>query len=161
MSNAVRAESHKHFFMGAKLQPRQGVYAGLFAGVGMMLLWLCGAQIWGPGARMLLISIGGILPAIESPSLQMILGLLIHFLIAVGLGVLFAVSLDRLDNKDTLIVSTFYGFTIWVVSVIILRHWLHVNAIQMSRSWWGFLVFLFFGFLLGVYANLFGRTPVR
>jgi len=145
--------------MGTKLQPRQGIYAGLFAGLGMMSLWLLGAQIWGPGAKMLLTSIGSVLVSGGSATMQMSVGLLLHFLISVGLGALFAVSLDRLNSKDTLIVSTFYGFTIWVVSILILRHWVHVDAVQMSRSWWGFFVFLSFGFLLGVYANLFGQAP--
>ncbi len=159
MSSVSKAKSPNRPFMGTKLQPRQGVYAGLFAGLGMMVFWLAGAQIWGSGAKLLLSSIGGVLIPGGSSAVQAGVGLIIHFLIAVGLGALFAVSLDRLDGKDTLIVSTFYGLTIWVVSILILRHWVHVDAVQMSRSWWGLFVFLSFGFLLGVYANLFGLTP--
>jgi len=86
-------------------------------------------------------------------------GLVIQFAISIGLGLLFAVSLDRLDAKDTLIVSTFYGFTLWVISVLILRHWVQLEAVQASRSWWGFFTFLVFGFLLGVYANRFSKPP--
>ncbi len=145
--------------MGTKLQPRQGVSAGVFAGLGMLILWLVAARIWGPGAQTLLSSMGGVLFSSGSPAVQMGAGIVIHFAISTGLGVLFAVSLDRLSAKDTLIVSTFYGFTIWVVSILILRHWVHVDAVQMNRSWWGFLVFLSFGFLLGVYANRFGQAP--
>jgi hypothetical protein len=159
MSGTTNIKSHTRPFMGTKLQPRQGVPAGLFAGLGMLILWLIGAQVWGPGAETLLSSIGGVLLPGGSPVVQMAMGLVIHFVISIGLGALFAVSLDRLSAKDTLIVSTFYGFTIWVVSILILRHWVHVDAVQMSRSWWGFFVFLAFGFLLGVYANRFGQAP--
>ncbi len=161
MSSTTNVKSHSQPFMGTKLQPRQGVSAGLFAGLGMLILWLVAAQIWGPGAQTLLSSMGGVLFSGGSPAVQMGAGIVIHFVISTGLGVLFAVSLDRLSAKDTLIVSTFYGFTIWVVSIIILRHWVHVDAVQMSRSWWGFLVFLSFGFLLGVYANRFGQAPAE
>ncbi len=147
--------------MGTKLQPQQGVSAGLSAGLGMLILWLAGAQLWGPGAMALLTSIGHVLIPYDSQTVLLIAGLVIHFAIATGLGVLFAVSLDRLNAKDTLIIATFYGFTIWVVSIVILRHWVQVEAVQASRSWWGFFVFLAFGFLLGVYANLFGLPPVE
>lgn len=151
-------QPHTRPFMGTKLHPRQGAPAGLFAGSGMLIVWLTAAQLWGPGAKSLLTSIGGILVT-GNELLAIATGIFIHLVIAVGLGMLFAASLDRLDSKDTLIVSTFYGFTIWIVSILILRHWVHVDAIHMSRSWWGFLVFLFFGFLLGVYANHFGQAP--
>jgi hypothetical protein len=147
--------------MGTKLQPRQGVPAGIFAGLGMLLVWMLGAHLWGPGADALLTSIGAALFPSGSPALMMATGLVIHLVIAILLGLLFAVSLDRLSSKDALIVSTFYGFTIWVVAVVILRHWVHLDVIQMSRSWWGFFTFLFFGFLLGVYANKFGAPPAE
>ena len=142
--------------MGTKLQPRQGIPACIFAGLGMLLIWALGAQLWGPGADVLLASIGSVLFPHGSPALMMGTGVVIHFIVSILLGLLFAVSLDRLSDKDALIVSTFYGFTIWVVAAIILRHWVHLDAIQMSRSWWGFFTFLAFGFLLGLYANKFG-----
>jgi len=147
--------------MGTKLQPRQGIPAGIFAGLGMIFAWMLGAQLWGPGADTLLTSIGAVLFPGGPPALMMTAGLIIHFVIAILLGLLFAVSLDRLSSKDALTVATFYGFTIWVVAVVILRHWVHVGAVQMSRSWWGFVTFLFFGFLLGVYANRFGAPPAE
>jgi hypothetical protein len=147
--------------MGTKLEPRQGITAGLTAGLGMLALWLAGAHFWGPGADVLLMSLGDvILPASSTPALLMVGGVIVHLIVSVLLGLLYAVSLDRLDARDTLIVSTFYGFTIWVVAIVILRHWVHVDAVLMSRSWWGFVTFLAFGFLLGVYANLFGKKPV-
>ncbi len=162
MSNTAKAKSHPQShtqpFKGTKLSPRQGIPAGLFAGVGMIVIWLGAAQIWGPGAITLLLSIGGVLVPGELSG-TIVAGLVIHFAIAVGLGLLFAASLDRLNSMDTLIVSTFYGFTIWVVSILILRHWIRIEAIHMSRSWWGLFVFLFFGISLGVYANRFGQTP--
>lgn len=145
--------------MGTKLQPRQGIPAGVFAGLGMLIVWLAGAQLWGPGATTLLASIGSVLVPDGSQTLAMVVGLVIHFAISIGLGLLFAVSLDRLDAKDSLIVSTFYGFTLWVISILILRHWVQLEAVQASRSWWGFFTFLVFGFLLGVYANRFGKPP--
>jgi len=160
MSSTTSAKSNHRPFMGTKLQPRQGIPAGILAGLGMLILWLVGAQLWGPGAQALLSSIGRVLTPNASPIAAMVAGLIIHLAISIGLGVLFASSLDKLDAKDTLIVSTFFGFTIWVASILILRHWVHVDAILMSRSWWGFLVFLSFGFFLGVYANRFGWTPI-
>jgi hypothetical protein len=147
--------------MGTKLQPRQGIPAGIFAGLGMILIWALSAHLWGPGADVLLASIGSVAFPHGSPALMMGAGVAIHFVVSILLGLLFAVSLDRLSSKDALIVSTFYGFTIWVVAAIILRHWVHLDAIQMSRSWWGFFTFLFFGFLLGVYANKFGASPAE
>ncbi len=160
MSSQAHVKSHTRPFMGSKLQPRQGIPAGLFAGGGMLILWLLGAQIWGPGAEAILQSIGDVIASDTSSLWLNIAGIFLHMLVSVGLGVLFAASLDRLDAKDTLVVSTFYGFTIWVVSVIILRHWIQVEAIWASRSWWGLLSYLFFGFLLGVYANYFGLAPL-
>lgn len=161
MSSTTSAKSHHRPFMGTKLQPRQGIPAGIFAGLGMLIFWLVGAQLWGDGAQTLLASIGRVLAPTASPTTAMVVGVIIHFAISIGLGTLFASSLDKLDSKDTLIVSTFFGFTIWVVSILILRHWVHVDAVLMSRSWWGFLVFLSFGFFLGVYANRFGWTPSK
>lgn len=161
MSTTTKVKSHSRPFMGTKLQPRQGIPAGIFAGLGMMLVWMLGAQVWGPGADVLLSSIGAVLFRSATPSLMLATGLIIHFVVAILLGLLFAVSLDRLSNRDVLIVSTFYGFTIWIVAVFILRHWVHVEAVQMSRSWWGFFTFLVFGFLLGVYANKFGAPPAE
>ena len=147
--------------MGTKLEPRQGIPAGLFAGLGMLIVWLLGAQLWGPGAAELLASIGDVFLPSTAPAAALVgVGVVVHAAISVGLGLLFAVSLDRLDARDTLIVSTFFGFTIWVVSILILRHWVHVEAVTASRSWWGFVTFLVFGFLLGVYANRFGKPPV-
>ncbi len=149
--------------MGTKLRPIQGIPAGLFAGVGMLIVWMFGAAKWGDpqkmeGAWELLTSIGDVIPMVQSQTWLPIAGVVLHLLIATGLGLLFAASLDRLDSKDTLIVATFYGFTLWVVSVLLLGHWIQVEAVQMSRSWWGFFAFLTFGFLLGVYANLFGQS---
>ncbi len=145
-------------FMGLKLQPRQGVAAGLVAGAGMLLAWLGAMSLWGPGPRALLTGMGQVLlPTADSAS-QMVAGAFIHFLLAIGAGVLYAASLDRLNARDTLVVSIFYGFTLWVVSVLILRHWIHLSVLELSRSWWGLLVFLIFGALLGVYANLFGLS---
>jgi len=161
MSSTTKQKHHARPFMGTKLDPRQGIPAGLFAGLGMMILWLAGAQLWGPGAVALLASIGDIFVPADAQTLALAVGLVIHFLISIGLGLLFAVSLDRLDSKDTLIVSTFYGFTIWVISILILRHWVQVEAVQASRSWWGFFTFLAFGFLLGVYANWLGKPPAK
>ena len=160
MNNATKAKTHSHTqpFMGTKLQPKQGIVAGLFAGAGMMAAWLAAAQWWGPGARTLLCSIGGIVIP-NASAITMLVGVVIHLIVASALGLLFAASMDRLDAKDTIIVSVFYGFTIWIVSTIILRHWIHIDAVRSSRSWWGLLVFLFFGFLLGVYANKFGQMP--
>jgi len=159
MSHHVNVKSHTRPFMGTKLQPRQGIPAGLAAGVGMLMVWAVAAQLWGPGAQTLLTSIGAAIVPAGSPGLQMAAGIVLHLLIATGLGLLFAASLDRLDARDTLIVSTFYGFTIWAVSVLILGHWVHVDAVQMSRSWWGLAAFLSFGFFLGMYANWFGLEP--
>ena len=160
MSSQAHIKSHTRPFMGTKLQPRQGVPAGLFAGIGMLVLWLAGAQLWGMGAVKLLASVGAeVAPNNAEKSMLLAAGIALHLLISLGLGLLFAASLDRLDAKDTLIVSTFYGFSIWVVSILILGHWLHMSAVQMSRSWWGLFSFLGFGFLLGVYANWFGLKP--
>ena len=160
MSSSSPTTTHTRPFMGTKLEPRQGIPAGILAGAGMLILWLGSAELWGPGWEIMLTSIGQVLLPDQASTTALILaGLILHFLIAIGLGLLYAVSLDRLDAKDTLIVSGFYGFTLWVVSILILRHWVHVEAVQVSRSWWGFVTFLVFGLLLGIYANRFGRPP--
>ncbi len=160
MSSTTPTATHTRPFMGTKLEPRQGIPAGILAGAGMLMVWLGSADLWGPGWQAMLTSIGRVLlPDQASAVMLMAAGLILHVLIAIGLGLLYAVSLDRLDAKDTLIVSGFYGFILWVVSILILRHWVHVEAIQASRSWWGLVAFLVFGLLLGVYANRFGRSP--
>ncbi len=160
-ARVMTSQASSRPFMGLKLQPRQGVAAGFLAGAGMLLAWLGAMNLWGPGPRALLIGIGqAFLPGADSAS-QTVAGVLVHFLLAIGLGVLYAASLDRLNARDTMVVSIFYGFTLWVVSVLILRHWIHLSVLEQSRSWWGLLVFLIFGALLGVYANWFGLPPEK
>ncbi|NOX61482.1 MAG: hypothetical protein GXP42_05990 [Chloroflexi bacterium] len=86
----------------------------------------------------------------------MAVGLIIHLIVAALLGLLFASSMDRLPKRETLIVSTFYGFTIWIVASFILGHWMSESILRFNRTWWGCLAHLGFGFLLGVYAVRFG-----
>ena len=150
--------AHNTPFMGNKLQPRDGIIAGLVAGIGMIVVWALLAQIFGDGARSLVNTIASTILgdqafAGDSQMLSLLLGLLIHFLISALLGLLYAVSLDRLDARDTLVVSTFYGFTIWVVSSFIVGGWFNDLILSYSRTWWGFLVFLTFGLMLGACAN--------
>ncbi len=144
--------------MGNKLRPRDGIIAGLVAGTGMIVVWALSAQIFGDGARSLINIIASTILgdqafAGDTQMLSLFLGLLIHFLISALLGLLYAVSLDRLDARDTLVVSMFYSFTIWVVSSFIVGGWFNDLILSYSRTWWGFLTFLSFGLMLGAYAN--------
>ena len=150
--------AHNTPFMGNKLQPRDGIIAGLVAGIGMIVVWALFAQIFGDGARSLVNTIASTILgdqafAGDMQMLSLFLGLLIHFLISALLGLLYAVSLDRLDARDTLVVSMFYSFTIWVVSSFIVGGWFNDLILSYSRTWWGFLAFLSFGLMLGAYAN--------
>ena len=154
--------AHNRPFMGTQLKTRQGVGAGLVAGAGMIFFWALFAQIFGPGADTLINPIaatvlGKDVIASGWQPLPLIVGLAIHFVIAILLGLLYAVSMDRLPRKETLLVSTFYGLTIWIVSSFIVAGWFNDAIEALSRTWWGFLSFLFYGFLLGVYASRFGE----
>ena len=150
--------AHNTPFMGNKLQPRDGIFAGLAAGIGMIVVWALFAQIFGDGARSLVNTIASTILGDgafvgDMQMLSLLLGLLIHLLISALLGLLYAVSLDRLDTRDTLVVSIFYSFTIWVVSSFIVGGWFNDLILSYSRTWWGFLAFLTFGLVLGAYAN--------
>ncbi len=158
--------AHNTPFMGTKLQPRNGISAGLVAGIGMIVVWALFAQIFGDGARSLINTIASTILGDQAFSADMqlaslLLGLLIHLVISVLLGLLYAVSLDRLNARDTLVVSMFYSFTIWVVSSFIVAGWFNDLILNYCRTWWGFLAYLTFGFVLGLYANRRGApTPV-
>lgn len=148
--------------MGTQLKPRQGIPAGLVAGAGMILVWALFAQLFGPGADMLIDTIAATVLGddviISGWQPQMlIVGLTIHFVIAILLGVLYAVSLDRLPLREALLVSTFYGLTIWFVSSFIVAGWFNDAIEAFIRTWWGFLAHLGYGFLLGAYAVRFGE----
>ncbi len=150
--------AHNTPFMGLKIPPRNGIFAGLVAGLGMIVVWAVFAQLFGDGARNLIDTIASTILgarafAGDMQALSLLVGLLIHFLISVLLGLLYAVSLDRLTARDTLVVSTFYGFTIWFVSSFIVAGWFNDLIVSYSRTWWGILAFLSFGFVLGAYAN--------
>jgi hypothetical protein len=150
--------AHSTPFMGTKLQPRNGIAAGLVAGIGMIVVWALFAQLFGEGARSLIDTIASTILgdqafAPDMQAISLIVGLLIHLVISVLLGLLYAVSLDRLSMRDTLAVSTFYGFTIWVVSSFIVAGWFNDLILSYSRTWWGFLAYLTFGLALGAYAN--------
>lgn len=146
--------AHQRPFLGTQLAPRQGLPAGLLAGSGMLAVWAGLAQMVGPGAGQLLGTIASTLPGLADGDgpVPFVAGVLIHLLVAVILGLLFAASLDRLSRRETLIVSTFYGFTIWVVASFIVGHWFNDRMVVLLRTWWGLLACLSFGFFLGLYA---------
>jgi hypothetical protein len=153
--------AHNTPFMGTKLQPRDGIPAGLIAGIVMFVVWVFFAHLFGDGARGLIDTIASTFLGNQafSPDLQLpsfLVGALIHLLISALLGLLYAASLDRLNAGDTLAVSVFYSFTIWVVSSFIVAPWFNSLIQDYSRTWWGFLAFLSFGLVLGAYANLRG-----
>jgi hypothetical protein len=146
--------AHHRPFLGTQLAPRQGLPAGLLAGLGMLGVWAGLAQGVGPGAAELLGTIAATLPGLADRGDvgPLFAGGLIHLLVAVILGLLFAASLDRLSRRDTLIVSTFYGFTIWVVAAFIVGHWFNDRMVMLLRTWWSLLACLSFGLFLGLYA---------
>jgi len=150
--------AHSTPFMGTKLQSRAGIVAGLVAGIGMIVVWALFAQLFGGGARSLVNTIASTILGDQAFAgamqwVSLLVGLLIHLLISALLGLLYAVSLDRLDARDTLVVSIFYGFTIWVVSSFIVGSWFNELILSYSRTWWGFLAYFTFGLVLGAYAN--------
>lgn len=144
--------AHHRPFLGTQLAPRQGLSAGLLAGLGMLAVWAGLAQLVGPGAGQLLGVIASTLPGLTDGPMTAVAGVVIHLLVAVILGLLFAASLDRLSRRETLIVSTFYGFTIWVVASFIVGHWFNDRIVLLLRTWWGLLACLSFGLFLGLYA---------
>ncbi len=146
--------AHHRPFLGTQLAPRQGLPAGLLAGLGMLGVWAGLAQLVGPGADRLLGLIASTLPGLavgEGPG-AWFAGVLLHLLVAVILGLLFAASLDRLSRRETLIVSTFYGLTIWIVASFVVGHWFNDRILVLLRTWWSLLACLSFGFFLGLYA---------
>jgi len=150
--------------MGMQLRSHQGIWAGIFAGAGMIIAWMLFAQLLGSGADQLIDTIAATVLGQDTAvagwqPVTTLVGLGLHLLIAIVLGLLFAVSMDRLKRRDTLLVSTFYGFTIWFVASFLLSGWLQPAIQPFCRTWWGLAVHLLFGFLLGVYAVRFGTPP--
>ncbi len=157
--------AHNQPFLGTKLQPRQGIGAGLVAGTGMIIVWTAGAAVFGPGVASSINTIAATFVGDSAIGLSWqltatVVGLLIHYVLSILLGVLFAASPDGLDHRNTLVVSTFYGFTIWFVSsFIIIGGWFNDMIVKYSRTWWGLLAYLIFGLLLGVFAVHRGTPP--
>jgi len=156
--------SHNQPFLGTQLQPRQGLPAGVLAGLGMALVYGVLAQLWGPGADRWLNTIAATLlgERVIAAGWQIgpiLTGLGLHLGVAALLGLLFASSLDRLPRGQTLTVATFYGFTIWFVSSFIAGGWFNAAILGFNRSWWGLLAHLIFGLLLGLYAGARGAPP--
>lgn len=152
--------AHNQIFLGTQLKPRQGAPAGLLAGLGMAVIYGLLAQLFGPGADRLLNTIAATLLGSDAAgSAALLVGLAIHLILAVLLGLLFASSLDRIPRRESLVVATFYGFTIWFVSSFIVGGWFNDAILSFNRSWWGLLAHLSFGFLLGLYAVRRGTPP--
>ncbi len=154
--------AHDRVFLGNQLQPRQGISAGLLAGAGMLALWALLAQIVGSGANQLLGTIAATLlgaAAFARGWWPAGIAITLHLFVSIILGLLFAASLDRLQRRETLMVATFYGFTIWVVAGFIVGHWFNENILPFLRTWWGLLSCLSFGFILGLYASARGAPP--
>lgn len=154
--------AHDRVFLGAQLQPRQGIPAGLLAGVAMLAVWALLAQFAGPGADQLLAAIAATFlgsNAFVGGWLVLLVGVLLHLIISILLGLLFASSLDRISPRETLVVSTFYGFTIWVVAAFIVGAWFNEAIIPLLRTWWGLFACLSFGLVLGLYAVARGTPP--
>ncbi|RME80287.1 MAG: hypothetical protein D6775_16605 [Caldilineae bacterium] len=155
--------AHSQPFMGTKLQTLQGLPAGLFAGAGMAFVFSLGSALFGPGVLRLWQTAAGTFmgSAATTGSAGVLVGLVIHVIVSLLLGLLYATSMDRLERRDTLVVSLFYGFTIWVVFSFIIGGWINREMVSLSRTWWGLIAYLVFGLLLGVWANLRGRPAVR
>lgn len=147
--------AHDRAFLGAQLQPRQGIAAGLLAGSVMLAIWALLAQIAGPGAEQLLAVIAATLlgsSAYAGGWLPLLVAVCLHLTISVLLGLLFASSLDRIGRRETLVVSTFFAFTIWVVAAFIVGDWFNEAIVPLLRTWWGLFACLSFGFVLGLFA---------
>jgi hypothetical protein len=159
---------HDRAFLGAQLRPRQGIAAGLLAGSVMLVLWAVLLQVVGPGARRLLGVIASTLlggnaadggSAADGDWLPLLVGVLLHLAVSILLGLLFASSLDRIGRRETLVVSTFFGFTIWVVAAFIVGSWFSEAIVALLRAWPGLLACLSFGFVLGLFAIARGAAP--
>lgn len=154
--------AHDRVFLGAQLQPRQGILAGLLAGVGMLAAWTLLAQFAGPGASALIETIAATLLGANAYAggwLPLAVGVALSLAVSTLLGLLFATSLDRIGPRETLVVSTFYGLTIWFVAAFIVGDWFNPAIIPFLRTWWGLLSCLIFGLLLGLFALSRGTPP--
>lgn len=154
--------THDRAFLGAQLQPHQGIPAGLLAGIVMLALWALLAQLAGPGASQLVATIAATVmgtSAFAGGWLPLLVGVALHLGISIILGLLAASSLDRIGPRETLVVSTFFAFTIWVVASFIVGDWFNEAIVPFLRTWWGLLACLSFGFALGLYAIARGTPP--
>lgn len=154
--------THDRAFLGAQLRPRQGLSAGLLAGAVMLALWAILSQLAGPGVGRLIAAIAATLmgaSAFAGGWLPLLVAILLHLAISLLLGLLFASSLDRVGPRETLVVSTFYGLTIWVVAAFIVGDWFNDAIPPYLRTWWGLLSCLSFGFVLGLFAIARGAPP--
>ncbi|MCO6450685.1 MAG: hypothetical protein J5I90_07825 [Caldilineales bacterium] len=153
-------------FLGLQLKPRQGIPAGILAGLVMAVFMMVLASLFGEGGIAWLQTIAATfmgaaayLPASQTTAI--VVGTSTHLLICIGLGVLYAASQDRLPWRETLVVALFYSFTIWVVASFILADWINPAILVFNRTWWGFLAHLMFGTTLAIFATRFGApTPV-
>lgn len=151
---------HDRAFLGAQLRPRQGLAAGLLAGSVMLALWALLSQLVGSGARQLLATIASTLIGDAAGGwLPLLIGVLLHLAVSILFGLLFASSLDRIGRRETLVVSTFFGLTIWVVVAFIVGDWFNEAIVPLLRTWPGLLACLSFGFALGLFAIARGTPP--
>lgn len=127
--------------------PGAGALAGVVA-AGLMLGVLAGLEgqdavaVWlTRTARVALSS-----PAMTSVQLTLA-GLSIHLAVGSLLGALHAACQRRTATRGLLVVGAFYGFVLWVTSVLILGRGLHAGPPLLGR-WAGLLMCVAYGLVL-------------
>lgn len=135
------------------LSSRFGLVSGLIAAALMLGVVLALQPLTGFSLKALLAQIGTLIWLDAAPeNLLVILGLLVHGLLGVIFGVLYALCQQRAPARGLIAVGLFYGFFLWVGGSLIIGVFLSENLRAMIRSWPWFWACLGFGLCLAASA---------
>lgn len=135
------------------LTPWQGIAAAAGGGVLMLLLLQLLALVTAPSLADLLRQIGALVaPAGAAADVRLAAGALLHLVVAMVLGLLYALSQRLIPDRGLIGVGLLFGFVTWVVGSVILGRLLPGPLEAALRSWPWLAAHLVFGLALGTVA---------
>jgi hypothetical protein len=145
-----------------------GCLGGLVAGACAGMIAVLGAALAGMDWYFPLELAGGLATASTArfdPGLQpgvAVVGALVHFSIAAGWGALFGVAasylLDGLTSKEGIWIGAFFGIFVWVIDFSILIPKVDPAAAHAIPLWFGALIHLSYGSVVGLTYPRFRRS---
>lgn len=140
------------------LKPIAGVAAGVLGGLLMLVAVQALSLISGVSAGDVLSAFGSAL----APGGQVLLvGLVVHLVTAGLLGLLYAVSQQRIPARGLAGVGLLFGMVVWVFGGLFAGWLLGEGVREVVRSWSWLVACLGFGLALAAEAVLAGRRQVR